>query len=119
MPLHEIEERFTKSELGILGWHSQERLAQMRNKTKSTREKVEQAVAPKDTKRTVADQVRDAMAKKTKAQSLGVPPELINEEGDLDLRLATGAQAYSYLNSIGMKLPVVFSDNPRPPKPKP
>lgn len=84
----ELEEKFTKSELVLLAWRSQEVSASL--------EKGAPTGAPAGTYRKMTDaQVPE-----------GLPDHFYNEQGEVDLRKVTGAEAYRYFSSVGIKLPI-------------
>lgn len=88
----EMEKKFTRSEMALLAWRSQEISASM-DKIK-TEGKEEGAASPKKRK------VHDAQIPE------GLPDRFFNEEGELDLRNVTGEEAHKYMSSIGIQLPV-------------
>ncbi len=83
--MHEIEERFTGSELAIVAWRSQESYHQMSQKMK-------RAAPPQ------AD---------GKPGLEGIPERFFNEEGELDLRRATGVEAWNIMRKLGHRLPMI------------
>ena len=85
LPLREINERFTKSELFISAWRSQEVSYQMRKKMKSPGPEVEKDV--------------------------DLPTHFYNEQGEIDLRKVKGEEARRYLTSLGLDLPILPRNN--------
>lgn len=92
LPVREIEERFTKSELGVVAWRSQERYHQMSKRMKkATRE-------------------MPSMGEKQEIDARmpsGLPRRFFNEEGELDLSKVNSVDAAKYFQSIGMPLPIM------------
>jgi hypothetical protein len=93
LPLREIKERFTWSEVVLMGWRSQEQVHQLKKKT------------PKGIGAHAGD------GKPRKHYSPGeipdnLPDRFFNEEGEVDLRQVTGRDAVQYLAAIGLKVPV-------------
>jgi hypothetical protein len=88
MPLSEIEEKFTLSEMAIMSWSSQEHMAglEKRSVNRPTRTK-------------------ESNTKQNKTESL--PEHFYNEEGEIDLRRVTGKEAYRFLSSQGIKIPII------------
>jgi hypothetical protein len=83
----ELEEKFRRSEIAILAWRSQELSYKLSHSTGSTSGKK---------RKTGYD-----------TQVEGLPDKFFNEEGEVDLRQVTGEEAYKYLSSIGMRLPIM------------
>lgn len=81
MPIRELEEKFTLSELTITAWRSQEIAAKF---------EIELNEDDKTTKK----------RPKTKKK-------FVNKEGELDLSLATGPEAVQAFRSIGLVFPVI------------
>ena len=79
MSLEELEEKFTKSEMGMMSWSSQESLASMDNKMKTTK--------------------RDNEHQEVNLEDDGLPR---NEFGEVDISKMTGKQAAAYLGSKGL-----------------
>lgn len=95
MPLREIRDRFTWSELVLMGWRSAEQTHQLKSKT------------PENLRAAPA-----ATGKKRKAYGPdelipdNLPDRFFNEEGEVDLRKVTGKDAARYLNAIGIHVPI-------------
>jgi len=94
MPLCEIEERFCKSELGIIGWRSQEVAYHMDKKMK----KGSAEAGP-------SEEARAHFNDPSLPTSL--PERFFNKEGELDLRGVTGADALKFLGMQGVNVPMV------------
>ena len=92
MPLREIRRRYTRSEMFIAGWRSQEMAANMHRSFHRN------AVAPMPEQQNAAE---DALE-----QRLG--PTLlekgIDESGEVDLRNLTGDEALRFMGSFGIKV---------------
>jgi hypothetical protein len=88
----ELDAKFTKSELALLAWRSQEVSASMEKSTgsrKGQRKNYSDAEVPE-----------------------GLPDHFFDPEtGELDLRRVTGEEAYKYMAAIGIRLPVMGRRN--------
>jgi hypothetical protein len=86
----EIEKKFTRSELVILAWRSQEISASFERQSGTT---------PPTGKRNfhLGAQVPE-----------GLPDKFYNKDGEVDLRQVTGEEAYKYMSAIGVKLPIMY-----------
>jgi hypothetical protein len=94
MPLSEIEERFTKSDLGVVGWRSQETSYQM----------------SKNMKRGNAGAGPTANAQNDPSLPSGLPEKFFDPEtGELDLRRVTGIEALKFLRTQGINVPFIPS----------
>jgi hypothetical protein len=90
MPLREIEERFTRSELVILAWRSQEQHYNLQKDMpkKSKKGKRKMVYGPDD----IGPQ--------------GMPDEFFNEDGEIDLRKVKGEDARRYFEmKLGIPMP--------------
>jgi hypothetical protein len=87
----ELEKKFVRSELVMLAWRSQEISASF----ESIRPQVETGDKTKK-KRYLDAQVPE-----------GLPDKFYNDDGEIDLRKVTGEEAYKYMSSIGVKLPIM------------
>lgn len=89
MPLHEIRDKFTLSEIVITSWRSQE---MSYNMSKST--------TPSKTRQTEDVEEHN--------ERLGeLPSTFYNEEGELDLRKVPGPVAYKFFQNMGIQLPII------------
>ncbi len=87
----ELEKKFTRSELVLLAWRSQEMAASLDTPAKTSPE-------AQSRKRFYFDaQVPE-----------GLPDKFFNEDGEVDLRQVTGEEAYKYMSSVGVKLPIMY-----------
>jgi hypothetical protein len=85
MPLSEIEDKFTLSEMAVMSWSSQEQMANLEKKTD-----------------------RPTIRTKNKRQNKeGLPEHFYNESGEIDLRRVTGKEAYKFLSAQGIKIPII------------
>jgi hypothetical protein len=87
----EMEAKFRRSELIIMAWRSQEVSASLKMKTDGT------------------DQPPVGKKRKTYSDAQvprNLPDKFYNKDGEVDLRQVTGAEAYKYMMSQGVKLPI-------------
>jgi hypothetical protein len=91
MPLCEIEERFVKSELAIIGWRSQETAHQMSANMKKSKE----------------DSGDPSGAQNDGTVPIGLPERFFNSDGEVDLRQVTGADALNFLRKQGVNVPFI------------
>jgi hypothetical protein len=99
-PMSEIEERFTRSELAVVAWRSQETYHQMSAKMKKHEQN---SPGQKYDERGVLPE--------------GLPDKFFNEAGEVDLRQVTGAEAWKFMQAQGIKLPIIPVQE-RPPQKK-
>lgn len=85
----DIEKKFTRSEMALLAWRSQEIAAQLEKSTESSA--------------TVPPKRRYSNAQLPE----GLPDRFFNEEGEIDLRQVPGEDAYKFLALQGMQLPIM------------
>lgn len=101
-PLHEIEERFKKSELAIVAWSSQEQSEHLRQRMKQSETKGQaQYGTPPNAKIPPGSSVPE-----------GLPARFFNKDGELDLRGVTGMEAWQYMQAIGKRLPYIPIERP-------
>lgn len=91
LPLSEIEERFTKSELMIVGWRSQETAYQMDLQMK----KGSSAVGPPQEARAMYNDP---------TLPTNLPAKFFNKDGEVDLRQVTGPEALKFLHLQGIDI---------------
>lgn len=94
MPLREIKERFTWSEIVLMGWRSQEQTQELKSKTPAGMKGA----------REVSDKPRKGYAYGEIPENL--PDRFFNEEGEVDLSKVKGRDAVQYLAAIGIHVPV-------------
>jgi hypothetical protein len=91
LPKRDLDVKFTKSEMYVLAWRSQEISAGLQ----------------KDMERTSPGGVASGRwRQQDDSIPEGLPDEYFNEEGELDLSKVTGEKAWRYLNRQGVRLPV-------------
>jgi len=90
-----LEEKFTRSELIILAWRSQETSAALEKQTEEGKKGGKTGTKPQ------RDWVPDSQ------MPANLPDRFFNEDGEVDLRNVTGEEAYRYFSSIGVKLPII------------
>jgi hypothetical protein len=91
----ELEAKFTKSEMVLLAWRSQETSYLM---DQSIKEGSSEETTVSKKKRSVEGAPAD------------LPDHFFNEDGEVDLRRVTGQEAYKYMQSIGIQLPIMKRD---------
>ena len=96
----ELEEKFTRSELVLIGWRSQEMAASLEKQTADVRHSVGSYSGAKYAGE-VPEGLPDHFFRKTYDPETGLGP------GELDLRQVTGEEAYKYFASMGIKLPII------------
>lgn len=94
MPLYEVEQRFTSSELAIVGWRSQETAYLMDKQMKKGQAN---AGPPVEAGELMTDP----------SLPYGLPERFFNKDGELDLRQVTGAEALRFLRTQGVNVPFV------------
>lgn len=117
MPLEEIRERFTWSEIVLMGWRSQEQSYKMKRRMNRS---------PQDKREMTEDEwekfeIREAGQKKTVERPKswgrkpkkeydghvpeGLPDRFYDEEGEVNLSKVELKDALKYLNGMGFKFP--------------
>ena len=92
--MYEIEQKFARSELAIVGWRSQETSYLMDKQMKKGRSN---AGPPAEAGELMTDP----------SLPYGLPEKFFNKEGELDLRQVTGAEALRFLRTQGVNVPFV------------
>lgn len=90
LPLRELRKKYTKSEMALAGWRSMETAANMRQQT----------IAPAQQSQ-LPVQAQDAIERDLEDKIGDFAEQLVNENGEIDLRRVTGAQAVRFMNAIG------------------
>lgn len=93
MPLRELRKKYTKSEMAIAGWRGAEMAANMR----------EQRIAPAANAqhaRAMAEPM-DEIERQLEEKIGSFAHELVDENGEVDLRRVSGDKALRYMNAIG------------------
>lgn len=105
LPIREINKKYTKSELVILAWDSKQKAYNMHQMYKSTSTG---ATSSDHTSSSYNGIVETDSAYEMPSRDINngvpVPKAFINEEGEIDLRRATGPQAVAYLNGLGLNI---------------
>lgn len=96
MPIREIEERFTKSELVLMAWRSQEQHYHFKKKVKKYDTDDGVSVSKSGKKR---KDYHDGIGPE------GMPDEFFNSEGDFDLSKVSGEKARRYFESV-LRIPL-------------
>jgi len=128
MPIWEIEEKFTKSEIALVGWRSTETSYNLRKgmeKSKEEGEKKNRSLLEAGRRLTVQERLSKQMLSevseldggepeptaidtKKKATTQKLVDKLRNSEGEMDMRKATGAEARKIFEQLGMPLPIML-----------
>jgi hypothetical protein len=105
MPMREIREKFTKSELAILGWASAEQAFFMR-RHRSTPVGGDKGLYGSTNAQNEVSMGRPTPAEEVLEQRLGptVVEKMVDKQGNIDLRQLTGDQTLHYLRSIGVNI---------------
>lgn len=110
LPLREIQEKFTKSELVIMGWRSAEMSYKMRLKMKRTEPPPDEPDDGEVDRPRFAETERPRRVKRKEYADADVPANLpdrmIDEEGEVNLSKSTLRDAVQYMNAIGIKMPI-------------
>lgn len=104
MPMREVHQRYTKSELAVMAWRSQELNANMRNKVPS------EATPRKNNVTSIDRRIKQSYGEDDPdvaglEERLGPVAERLGE--DLDLRKLTGSEAVRFLTAQGMHIPMM------------
>jgi hypothetical protein len=96
----ELETKFTRSEMIILAWRSQEMAHLLDNSTKETTGDLK-GISTRQHMPGTPQGLPDHFFRKDYDPIAGIG------SGELDLRLVTGEEAYKYFSAIGIKLPIM------------
>jgi hypothetical protein len=96
LPLEEIRERFTWSEMVLLGWRSQEQSHNWKKRSKGLGKREHHEPAG-DKRHYGAD---DSIPE-------GLPERFYDEEGSVNLSKVKGKEAVAYMNALGFKIPPI------------
>jgi len=100
MSMDEIEEKFTKSELIIMSWTSQEQAAGLEEETKRKRSSIKSKTQLQElTEELSGKEIENTSPVRTQE---GLPDNYYNEEGEVDLRKVSGKEAVRLLSAMGM-----------------
>jgi hypothetical protein len=127
MPLHEIEERFTKSEIYMLAWRSQEQHHHFKKKMKDVdkgnpRQPRHAEGGVSRHKYASGDEIPEGLPEKFYAQEVirdsRINPKtgegyVIATPGEINLSQVTGAEARRYMAAIGMPFPEIRNVIPK------
>lgn len=101
MPLRELNARFTKSELFISAWRSQEQAEAFRKPSRNDHR-------PPPPQQPANGTTPDGTSVKiAPGQPVGYPPEYYDETGHFNLSKVRGKDAFNYFKSLGIVLPVI------------
>jgi hypothetical protein len=103
MPMKEIEKRFTRSDMTLIAWRSQETSAQMRKRMKDSASK-----APPKTITSGREHTYAMIPE-------GLPENFYNEENEVDLSKVSSEEALTYFKSFGIYIPVIQPGAPHKP----
>jgi hypothetical protein len=117
MPLVEIKEKFTRSEMEIVTWRSQEQYWQMKQRidgngpSKKKRTKRDPEVDQKYVSKRSVQKVKEEGGGRMVYDDPNVealPDRFFNEDGELDLSKVKGEEAVAYMNaqSKALNLPM-------------
>jgi len=104
MPLHEIHERFTRSELFLMAWRSQEQNFNLNKRIKKYENRSHEGYVSNEHPHYGANDIIPE----------GLPSHFFNEEGEVDLSRVTGMEARKYMQAIGIPMPVMNTGRPNP-----
>lgn len=113
LPLEEIRDRFTLSEIALMGWRSQEQVFKMkrkmdRNRTDWESQDYEPTEMPKTKNRSKPKKKKEYDGHVPE----GLPERFYDEEGEVNLSKVKLQDALKYLNGQGFKFPMkVVQDN--------
>lgn len=115
MPLREIRKKFTKSELFMLAWRSQEQAVKMKSKFREDAVDVPRYQSPSEDEPDEGEAVKLPQPKRRNRRKAyedsqvpeGLPSHFYNKDGELDLRQVTGDEAYRFFAAQGIQLPII------------
>lgn len=105
LPIHEVHERFTRSEIYMMAWRSQEQHHHMMERMDDI--KKPKGEAPQRQGRRSRYGADDIIPE-------GLPDHFFNKNGEVDLSQVTGKEAMQYMSSIGMHFPIMMTGRPNP-----
>jgi len=103
MPLHEIRQRFTKSDMAVMAWRATEMAANMRDRTLPSARLPEKLDGGSYNFMENVD--HDEMLKRIEERLGPIVWKMTDERGEIDLRKLTGDEALTYMQTLG--IPVV------------
>lgn len=92
LPLDELMEKFTKSEMAIMSWSSREQSSSLEKKKPKKQKKKRQL-----------DNLREEETETSEYRTRDLPDKFYNKEGEVDLRQVTGKEAWKFFASQGLK----------------
>lgn len=120
MSKRELEAKFTKSELFIVAWRSREvawHLQESQNDKKKYKQNDDEEPLPKwsdvSSEREMRYKKQRRRPKIDPRLPANLPDHFFNEEGELDLRGVKGHEAWKFLASQGLKLPIMQRNEPK------
>lgn len=104
MTYQEVQRRFRKSELTLLAWRSQEQAQQIEWRMKRGMPQQPQMQLP------TMEEIESGFKqqKESRLQTMfaaQLPQELVNEDGEPDIRKMNSMQALSYMRACGFNIP--------------
>jgi len=125
MPLREVEEKFTRSEISCYSWRSQEQYWQFKKRIEKYDEPppdeppeleldedeidvdaIYASIEAKHSGRTAKPKKKPRKEYSGKYPQ-GLPDKFYNKEGEIDLSKVTGEEAFRYFAKLGIPLPVI------------
>jgi hypothetical protein len=113
LPMREIRLKYTKSELVLMAWDSRQKAYNM-HKLSSNRPKIKDVASSNKIEyvgstsgknpNNISETVDAYEMPSTLNKGIPILKKWFNEEGELDLRKATGPQAVRYLNALGLNI---------------
>ena len=105
MPMREIRDKYTKSEIFLMGWHSAEQAYNMRTNSES-KAQANDASGRADTSRMLDHMSPTNVTERVLEERLGpeIISKMVDEKGNMDLRKLTGPQALHFMRSMGISI---------------
>lgn len=107
LPMREIGERFTKSELYMIAWRSQEQHHHIMLKMKKWNKGRQSHEVSDDSGVGSRYGANDIIPE-------GLPDHFYNKNGEVDLSQVTGKEAFKYMSALGIPFPVINTGKPNP-----
>jgi hypothetical protein len=110
MSMREIRKKYTKSELVIMSWDSKQKAYNMslvRGKKPLTASDAK-TVTYEANVNGIRETATAYEVPKTLNNGVAIPKKFFNQDGEIDLRQATGPEALSYLRAVGVNIAVRF-----------
>jgi len=109
--MREIRRRYTKSDLVLLGWDSQQKSYNMSKGFKRQPKLLSDGTKPQKLGSLNAQivETEDAYLMPDDLNNgVPIPKKFFTKDGEFDLRLATGPEAKHYMEALGVHLPPVL-----------